>query len=407
MLRQRTLTNIFSSKIFLSQVIPAERRMPEREETWTLAPDQHDPCSFFDDISDVKSKPVHDVDPTQSRIVGDTGETGEHPEGGTLPRSQETRKSKTKKVKSYLRKCKGALSKGDEASSDKKRHEHCTSWYLDESHQEDLDVLLQKQSEYLDDRIVEAQEASNLIPDETLEDTPLPIDTLPTTDPLTNPTKEDDRDDPDDEALTRLTEDESNETSDLRRSRTSVYEDARDCINDRECAVEESCVSDKPERNDAVSLETLTTEDTNLNKCDSNDTLIAEVAASGPDSPSLVDVEEGKEEETRDQEVDGETPNALSLLGVSRLFDNTVIFDCTLCLLAFARSCDRRWTNIGITHNARFLPIAGPIASIRDGGCIESNGTTGVEGTEKERAASIWIQTTNGCRVCERARARR
>lgn len=78
-------------------VIPAERRMPEREETWTLAPDQHDPCSFFDDISDVKSKPVHDVDPTQSRIVGDTGETGEHPEGGTLPRSQETRKSKTKK----------------------------------------------------------------------------------------------------------------------------------------------------------------------------------------------------------------------------------------------------------------------------------------------------------------------
>ncbi|XP_060811082.1 uncharacterized protein LOC132904525 isoform X2 [Bombus pascuorum] len=297
------------------QVIPAERRMPEREETWTLAPDQHDPCSFFDDISDVKSKPVHDVDPTQSRIVGDMGETGEHPEGGTLPRSQETRKSKTKKVKSYLRKCKGALSKGDEASSDKKRHEHCTSWYLDESHQEDLDVLLQKQSEYLDDRIVEAQETSNLIPDETLEDPPLSIDTLPTTDPLTNPTKEDDRDDPDDEALTRLIEDEPNETSDLRRSRTSVYEDARDCINDRECTVEESCVSDKPERNDAVSLETLTTEDTNLNKCDSNDTLIAEVAVSGPDSPSLVDVEEGKEEETRDQEVDGETPNALSLLG--------------------------------------------------------------------------------------------
>ncbi|KAK1121427.1 hypothetical protein K0M31_010229 [Melipona bicolor] len=288
-------------------VIPAERRGPEREETWTLAPDQRDLCSFFDDVSDVKSKPVHDADAGQSRIVGDTGEASseQQPEGGTLPRSQETRKSKTKKVKSYLRKCKGALSKGDESSSDKKRPELCTSWYLDESHQEDLDVLLQKQSECVDERIAETEEASS----------PTPNDDPPTSPPA----KVDDPGESEDEPLARLTEDEANESNeaDLRRSRTSVYEDARDSMNDRECTVDEcgSCVSGTAERNDAVSLETLTTEDTNLNKCDSNDTLIAEVAASGPDSPSSV--EEGKKEETVDEKEVDETLNALSPLGVS------------------------------------------------------------------------------------------
>ncbi|OAD59471.1 hypothetical protein WN48_08634 [Eufriesea mexicana] len=305
-----------------SPVIPAERRGPEREETWTLAPDHHDPCSFFDDISDIKqSKPVHDADSVQSRITVD--ESSEVPESGTLPRSQETRKSKTKKVKSYLRKCKGALSKSDEASSDKKRHEHCTSWYLDESHQEDMEVLFQKQSEFLDERIVEAEEASILIPDETSED----IANLPG-DPPTNLAK-DDGDQTGYEILSKLAEDD--QRGDLRRSRTSLYEDARDSMNDRDCAVEEtSCAAIKPERNDAVSLETLTTEDTNLNKCDSNDTLIAEVVVTGADGPPLVDVDEGKEEETRDQELDGETLRALSLVGVSRALDYT------LCLLVRA-----------------------------------------------------------------------
>ncbi|XP_031364781.1 uncharacterized protein LOC102680287 [Apis dorsata] len=274
-------------------VIPAERRGPEKEETWTLAPDQSgDACSFFDDVSDAKPKPIQDVDNPQSRILdpGETQQTNqqfpqEHPETGTLPRSQETRKSKTKKVKSYLRKCKGALSKGDEASTEKKRQEHCTSWYLDESHQEDPDNTfhLQKQSEFLDERI--AEEPSAFSPD-----------------PVANLSKEVEGGG-EDETLARLGEDEGR-ASELRRSRTSLYEDARDSMNDRECIGEESC-----KRNDAISLETLTTEEvTNLNKCDSNDTLIAEVAANGPPL-----VEEGKEEEG--EEVDGETLRALSLFG--------------------------------------------------------------------------------------------
>lgn len=222
-----------------------------------------------------------------------------------MPRSQETRKSKTKKVKSYLRKCKGALSKGDEASTEKKRQEHCTSWYLDESHQEDPDNTfhLQKQSEFLDERI--AEEASSALTTEDGRREPLEEPSAFSPDPVANLSKEVEGGG-EDETLARLGEDEGR-ASELRRSRTSLYEDARDSMNDRECIGEESC-----KRNDAISLETLTTEEvTNLNKCDSNDTLIAEVAANGPPL-----VEEGKEEEG--EEVDGETLRALSLFGVSR-----------------------------------------------------------------------------------------
>lgn len=296
---------------FFAQVIPAERRGPEKEETWTLAPDQSgDACPFFDDVSDIKPKPIQDADNPQSRIL-DPGESQqssqqlaqEHPETGTLPRSQETRKSKTKKVKSYLRKCKGALSKGDEVSTEKKRQEHCTSWYLDESHQEDVDTFhLQKQnSEFLDERI--AEEASSALTTPLEDESREPLESSP--DPVTDFSKEVEAgDEANDETLARLGEDEGL-ASDLRRSRSSLYEDARDSMNDRECIAEESC------KNDAISLETLTTEEiTNLNKCDSNDTLIAEVAANGPPL-----VEEGKEEES--EEVDGETLRALSLFGVS------------------------------------------------------------------------------------------
>lgn len=285
----------FYSFLFSAQVIPAERRGPEKEETWTLAPDQSgvDACPFLDDVlPDVKSKPIQDDNP-QPRIhdPGDTQSQSnqqlEHPDCGTLPRSQETRKSKTKKVKSYLRKCKGALSKADEASTEKKRQEHCTSWYLDESHQEEDNPVMeiQKQnSELLEERIAE-EEAS-------------PLEDGRGEDP-SNLSKEESRED--EESVSRLAED-------LRRSRTSLYEDARDSMHDRECAAsEEGCCK----RDDAISLETLTTEETtNLNKCDSNDTLIAcEVAA--PNGPPPL-VEEGKEGE----EADGEM-QALSLFGVS------------------------------------------------------------------------------------------
>nr|XP_034173569.1 uncharacterized protein LOC117601202 isoform X1 [Osmia lignaria]XP_034173579.1 uncharacterized protein LOC117601202 isoform X1 [Osmia lignaria] len=299
-------------------VIPAERRVPEKEETWSLAPDQ-DSCTFFDEIPDSKSKAAQDVDGGQSRIVGESvpGESNENPESGTLPRSQETRKSKTKKVKSYLRKCKGALSKGDEGIAEKKRQEHCTSWYLEESrvHQEDTDVLPEKYTESRYQRVVESEEVPVVPVDE--DDSTLRVDS----DPSTNLNKDDVLDETVDEDLSRLTDDDRR--NQLKRSRTSLYEDAKESMNDQ-CTVEEISASNKMEgceRNDAVSLETLTTEDTNLNKCDSNDTLIAEVTETvivESNSSSAVDGEQEKEKESRDEGIDSEILPALSLPGDRR-----------------------------------------------------------------------------------------
>ncbi|XP_076170673.1 uncharacterized protein LOC143148316 isoform X3 [Ptiloglossa arizonensis] len=284
------------------KVIPVERRVPEKEETWTLAPDQQDPCAFFDDVA--KSKASQDIE--TGRIVADTpAESNEPPETGTLPRSQETRKSKTKKVKSYLRKCKGALSKGEEP--EKKRQEQCTSWFLERSQasvrREDTDALLEKQEEFSDERIPDAERLAS-------EDAVSRLDAS---------SKADAREETPDEALARLLDEDRR--NDLRRSRTSLYEDATDTVNDQ-CPIDESSASAKPngpdrERNDAVSLETLTTEDTNLNKCDSNDTLIAEAAPRA----SPLDAERRKEEEdsSGNERPDGDTLRALSFLGDSSL----------------------------------------------------------------------------------------
>ncbi|XP_076241438.1 uncharacterized protein LOC143183654 isoform X2 [Calliopsis andreniformis] len=291
------------------KVIPAERRMPEKEETWTLAPDQ-DHCTFFDEVPESKPKGSQDIENT--RIITDAGptDTNEAIDTGTLPRSQETRKSKTKKVKSYLRKCKGALSKGDESVLEKKRQEHCTSWYLDESQapQGDTYVPSEKQTEFSEERVTRIEDVAPLALEE-IEDNATYTSTIPS--------RDDCRENTADDVLTRLLDEDRG--SDLRRSRTSLYEDARDTINDN-CTVDESCASSKVEREktDAISLETLTTEDTNLNKCDSNDTLIAEVAETvicASDSLSPVDVEEGKEEAAREDEEEGETLRGLSVLG--------------------------------------------------------------------------------------------
>ncbi|XP_076386143.1 uncharacterized protein LOC100878265 isoform X2 [Megachile rotundata] len=281
------------------KVIPAERRGPEKEETWTLAPDQ-DSCPFFEEFTEQKSKPSQD-ESTHSRIVGEAApESTENPESGTLPRTQETRKSKTKKVKSYLRKCKGALSKGDEAI-EKKRQEHCTSWYLDESrvHQEE-DVFPEKPTEFPDQRV--SEEVSVVAADE--DNSSPQVDS----DPLTSPSKDDVRDETTDEGLARLADDEGRNEG--RRSRTSLYEDAKDSMNEQ-CTADEAPSNKAECEKNAVSLETLTTEDTNLNKCDSNDTLIAEVTETVV-IESNGDVEQEKEG-CRDEE--GEALPSLSLPG--------------------------------------------------------------------------------------------
>lgn len=289
----------------LFQVIPAERRGPEKEETWTLAPEPHDP--FYDELSDAKPKGPQDAD--SAKLPEPPAEAVEPSETGTLPRNQESRKSKTRKVKSYLRKCKGALSKGDEASSEKKRQEHCTSWYLEDSQSpfpEETGVLCEKQQESSADRITEVDEVGTVAEEDGV------------TSSAPDPSKT--NEDTPDEALSRLLDEDRK--NDLRRSRSSLYEDARDC--------EQINASAPGKAEDHVSLETLTTEDTNLNKCDSSDTLIAEGGCSTAYGEQADDEEAGNDE----------TQLALSLLGVS---GPPFVYP--------------RRANRGITHNARFPVI--------------------------------------------------
>ncbi|XP_046734872.1 uncharacterized protein LOC124404610 [Diprion similis] len=103
-------------------VNPAERQAPEKEETWTLASENH----HHQDTGDEK------IGASQSVVTPCDYEPN-------LPRSHETRKSKTKRVKNYLRKkCKDALSKSEDPTGvEKRRDQKCTSWYVDEKCSED------------------------------------------------------------------------------------------------------------------------------------------------------------------------------------------------------------------------------------------------------------------------------
>lgn len=225
----------------------------------------------------------------------------------TLPRSQETRKSKTKKVKSYLKKCKGALSKGDENVTEKKRQENCTSWYLEDvptcaSQQEDHDEPPEKYTEFLEERLEKAARDAEPIEDlapETLEE---------------NFSRDENLEETSHEALTRLLEEDRRAV--LSRSRTSLYEDVRNVnpeqpVSDEKIPTKELEPFRDEKKDAAVSLETLTTEDTNLNKCDSSDTLIAEVPEATEnvtDLNSELTIIAKEEENASKESVDEELP---------------------------------------------------------------------------------------------------
>jgi len=301
-------------------VIPADRRPPEKEETWTLAADQQDPCVLFDDTVDPKARGPQNLEKAQLKSAeAISADAADNVDGNNLPRSQEIRKSKTKKVKNYLRKCKGALSKADETITEKKRQENCTSWYLEDvstgtSHQEARDELPERYTEFrenLDESIREliedpTIEALQVSCSENLEGTP-------------------------DEALARLLEEDRR--ADVDSSRISLYEDARATSPEFQPALEEK-TSREPERfhdeaakNVAVSLETLTTGDTNLDKCGSSDTLIAEVpevAETAAELASTAPEEESVPEELVDA-TDEETALPVPVFcGVSSFTDTNI-----------------------------------------------------------------------------------
>ncbi|XP_063986274.1 uncharacterized protein LOC135167228 isoform X2 [Diachasmimorpha longicaudata] len=116
-------------------VIPAERRVPgDKEETWTLA-------------SDVPFSDAGKIDNNhEGQNFDESKDDEEFVDASDLSRCQESRKSRAKKVKNYLKKCKGALSSAREESSSRgqskkqqqyrnrqKRHSTSSSWYLDDS----------------------------------------------------------------------------------------------------------------------------------------------------------------------------------------------------------------------------------------------------------------------------------
>lgn len=279
--------------VSLLQVTPADRRPPEKEETWTLATDQQDPCAYLDDTAESKAKGAHDSEkisqskPPAEVISADAG--GDNAADNNLPRSQETRKSKTKKVKNYLRKCKGALSKGDENATEKRRQENCTSWYLEDvptcasSHRQDRDESAERYTEFPEERTLERTRDAEPVEDTASE----ALDE--------SAARTENREATPDEALARLLAEDRK--ADLNRSRTSVYEDAREsslerCVRSEDkTPIEESDRFRDNGRKDAISLETLTTEDTGLNKCDSSDTLIAEAPEATGNAPANIESE--------------------------------------------------------------------------------------------------------------------
>lgn len=212
------------------QVIPADRRAiaDKDSETWSLAiehPPEACPIDTQDPLPCTKipeEKPPEVSDPATEQLTC---------------RNHETRKSKSKRVKSYLKRCKGALTKNDETSCERKKNETVSqqqtssSWYVEGK----KDSATLAKSEEDDDTEQRPEEIFELC--------------------------------------------KARSVSVTRGSRSSLYEDARDEFGAANSEVKE-----------------LGEDDGGLNKCDSSDTLIAETQEAkedseedgGPSTPTLI-----------------------------------------------------------------------------------------------------------------------
>nr|XP_050867484.1 uncharacterized protein LOC127071818 isoform X2 [Vespula vulgaris]XP_050867485.1 uncharacterized protein LOC127071818 isoform X2 [Vespula vulgaris]XP_050867486.1 uncharacterized protein LOC127071818 isoform X2 [Vespula vulgaris] len=247
------------------KVIPADRRLPEKEEIWTLPNDQQETSTSFDELVDDRSKLSQDLEKNLSCKTQQESFSLDNADNGdvNLPRSQETRKSKTKRVKSYLRKCKGALSKGDETVSEKKRQENCTSWYLEDNHQsvstrrEEIDDYVEKYTDLSEERSQEEKYDQEVITNDNFVEDPL----------FVKSSKDDHRIDLESESRTIVSSDKSD---------PSVSNEK--CQSERKSFRKENDKEIDDTNFDSVIIVALAKDHTNLDKCDSNDTLIAEVS---------------------------------------------------------------------------------------------------------------------------------
>ncbi|CAB0029931.1 unnamed protein product [Trichogramma brassicae] len=114
-----------------SRVIPADRRAitDKESETWTNS----EPEKSTNDTTTLDSIKTNVVEEQPSPPKVESSTPDEHLSG----RNHETRKSKSKRVKNYLRRCKGALTKGDDSHScERKKSEQqqssSSAWYVDD-----------------------------------------------------------------------------------------------------------------------------------------------------------------------------------------------------------------------------------------------------------------------------------
>lgn len=219
-----------------------ERRIPDKDETWSLATEVNQDednvggpnSSGLETSFEVGLTKLEGSIEAKSEVVSVIA--GESNLGS---RDHETRKSKTRRVKSYLRKCKGALTSRSEDSSSVERRERnsaCTSWYVDDE----------------DPRTSQDNE------DETEPDFPT-VKLSKETEQTKLPEEQD----------AELEESPPRHESPRKDSGFSVYEDASD----------EPLEIPDQSRERVGSRETLVLNDDAalLNKCDSSDTLIADL----------------------------------------------------------------------------------------------------------------------------------
>ncbi|XP_023317891.1 protein shank-like [Trichogramma pretiosum] len=113
-------------------VIPADRRAitDKESETWTNS----EPEKSTNDTTTLDSIKANVVEDQPSPPKVESSTPDEHLSG----RNHETRKSKSKRVKNYLRRCKGALTKGDDShscerkKSDQQQQSGSSAWYVDD-----------------------------------------------------------------------------------------------------------------------------------------------------------------------------------------------------------------------------------------------------------------------------------
>ena len=231
-----------------------ERRVSEKEETWTLAKECDEFSSRIPEPKDPKSKVDQEQKDTEKRAKKLLDDKSDNVET-TIFRGHETRKSKTRRVKSYLRKCKGALSKSEDNSVERKR-DSSNSWYVEgpsgAGSKPDI--------------------SEHVVANDDLEETIFPVSQE------VEIIKPETSDVLDSENL-QIELDESKRDFD-KGSKGSLYEDATD-VGVQEAGEEktptrdlDNLVEGSPTEKDP---EILAIEDSNLNKCDSSDTLIAEV----------------------------------------------------------------------------------------------------------------------------------